>query len=63
MGDLGGLANDLAAQALADPDDCLQSLRDFNLSFLGSDQEVAMRWPYNWSLGLILGAFCTIFRA
>ena len=34
-----------------------------NLSFLGLDQEIATKWPYNWSSGLISCAFCTICRA
>ena len=41
----------------------LQSLRHFKFKFFGLGQEMATRWPYNWSPGLILGAFCTIFRA
>ncbi len=34
-----------------------------NLGFFGLDQELATNWSYNWFPGLILGAFCTIFRA
>ena len=30
---------------------------------MGPDQKVGTKEPYNWSPGLILGAFCTIFRA
>ena len=40
----------------------LQSLRQFKFCF-ALDQEMATKWPYNWSPGIILGAFCTIFRA
>ena len=30
---------------------------------MGPDQKVGTKEPYNWSPGLILGDFCTIFRA
>ncbi len=32
-------------------------------SLFSLDQEMATKWLYNWSPGLISGAFCTIFRA
>ncbi len=35
----------------------------FDLSFVGQDHEMATKWPYNWSPGLILAAFRTIFLA
>ncbi len=41
----------------------LQSFRHFAFKFLFLDQEIATKWPYNWSPGLISGAFCIIFRA
>ncbi len=31
--------------------------------FFGLDQDMATKWFYNWSSGLILGAFCTMIRA
>ena len=31
--------------------------------FMWPDQEMVTKLPWNWSPGLILGAFCTIFRA
>ena len=31
--------------------------------FVGADQNMVTKRPQNWSPGLILGAFCTIFRA
>ena len=30
---------------------------------VGPDQKMVTERPYNWSPGLILGAFCIIFRA
>ncbi len=35
----------------------------FRLSCFGLDQEMVAKWLDNWSPGLFLGAFCTIFRA
>ncbi len=35
----------------------------FCILVFGLDQELATKWHYNWSPGLILGAFCIIFRA
>ncbi len=35
----------------------------FCIFVFGLDQELATRWPYNWSAGLALGAFCIMFRA
>ncbi len=35
----------------------------FLILTLGPDQKSVMKRPYNWSPGLILGAFCTLFRA
>ncbi len=31
--------------------------------FFGLDQDMASKWPYTWSPGLIEGVFSTIFRA
>ncbi len=42
---------------------CLQSFRHFGFKFLGLDREMASKWLHNWCPGLILGAFCTTFRA
>jgi hypothetical protein len=35
----------------------------FKFVIVGPDQKMVTKRPYNWSPGLILGAFCTIFRA
>ena len=35
----------------------------FYILVFGLDQEFATKWLYNWFTELILGAFCTIFRA
>ncbi len=35
----------------------------FNFFIVGPDKIMDTKRPYNWSPGLILGAFCTSFRA
>ncbi len=37
--------------------------QSFCILVFGLDQELATKWPYSWSTGLVLGAFCIIFRA
>ncbi len=41
----------------------LQSFHHFDFKFVGLDQGMATTWPWNWSPGLIQGAFCIMFRA
>jgi hypothetical protein len=47
-----------------DDDDILSSghMRILDFSFDGGTENVT-KWHYNSSPGLIIGAFCTIFRA
>ena len=43
---------------------CLLSVKQpFCILAFGLDQALATKWNYNWSTGLILGAFCNICRA
>jgi hypothetical protein len=35
----------------------------FYMLVFGLDRELATKWLYNWSSGLVLAEFCTIFRA
>ncbi len=41
----------------------LRLVTHFKFLFLGPDQKMVTKRPENWPPGLILGAFCTIFRA
>ena len=40
-----------------------QCWQPFCIFGFGLDQELSTKWLYNWSMGLMLGAFCTSFRA
>ncbi len=42
--------------------DLLSVKQPFYILVFGLGQELAAKWLYNWSTGLILGAFSTIFR-
>ncbi len=52
-----------ALSALLKGPSYLRLVTHFQFLIVGPDQEMATKRPYNWSPGLILGAFCTIFRA
>ncbi len=41
----------------------LRLVTDLKLLFVGPDQKMVTKRPYNWSPGLILTAFCTILQA
>ncbi len=43
--------------------DLLSVKQPFRVSVFGLDQELATKWHFNGSTGLMIGAFCTILRA